>query len=96
MSIKKHISSFVLPGFVVIKFFLILSLPNDKILNRLKSKAFADDKINVTEKLKSVLGMLENIVGKEENDGYQHFLLYPQCFLKNFKVANSQDCVVKS
>ena len=23
----------------------------------------------------------ENIVGKEENAGYQHFLLFPQCFL---------------
>ena len=24
----------------------------------------------------------ENIVGKGENTGYQHFLLYPQCFQK--------------
>ena len=24
---------------------------------------------------------LENIVGKGENAGYQHFLLFPQCFL---------------
>ena len=24
----------------------------------------------------------ENIVGKGENAGYQHFLLYPQCFQK--------------
>ena len=24
---------------------------------------------------------LENIVGKGENAGYQHFLLVPQCFL---------------
>ena len=24
--------------------------------------------------------MLENIVGKEENAGYQHFLLFIQCF----------------
>ena len=23
----------------------------------------------------------KNIVGKEENAGYQHFLLFPQCFL---------------
>ena len=23
---------------------------------------------------------LENIVGKRENAGYQHFLLFPQCF----------------
>ena len=26
--------------------------------------------------------MVENIVGKGENAGYQHFLLCPQCFLK--------------
>ena len=25
----------------------------------------------------------ENIVGKEENAGNQHFLLFPQCFLPN-------------
>ena len=25
----------------------------------------------------------ENIVGKGENAGYQHFLLFPQCFLNN-------------
>ena len=29
-----------------------------------KLKAYADDKINVTEKLKFVLGSVENIVGK--------------------------------
>ena len=36
----------------------------NKILDWLKLKAFADDKINVTEKLKFVLGGVENIVGK--------------------------------
>ena len=25
---------------------------------------------------------VENTVGKGENAGYQHFLLFPQCFLK--------------
>ena len=25
---------------------------------------------------------VEKIVGKEENAGYQHFLLFPQCFQK--------------
>ena len=25
---------------------------------------------------------VENIVGKGENAGYQHFLLFPQCFKK--------------
>ena len=27
---------------------------------------------------------VENIVGKGENAGYQHFLLFPQCFHKAF------------
>ena len=58
------------------------SLPNDKIVDWSKLKAFADDKRKVTEKLKFVLGMVENIVGKRENAGYQHFLLFLQCFHK--------------
>ena len=38
----------------------------------------------------------ENIVGKEENASYQHFLLFPQCFQKLcFEVVKSWDCVVK-
>ena len=45
-----------------------------------KLKAFADDKINVTEKQKFFSGWLENIVGKGENAGHQHFLHFPQCF----------------
>ena len=59
-------------------------LPHDKILDWSKLKAFADDKISVNEKLKFGFGKVENIVGKEENDGFQHFLLFPQCFLKVF------------
>ena len=47
-----------------------------------KLKAFADDKINVTQTLKFVLGRKEKIVGKGENAAYQHFLLFPQCFQK--------------
>ena len=36
-----------------------------------KLKAFADEKINVTQELKFVSGRKENIVGKGENAGYQ-------------------------
>ena len=45
-------------------------------------KAFADDKINVNQRMKFDMGRVENIVGKGENAGYQHFLLFPQCFPK--------------
>ena len=57
-------------------------LPNDKILDLSKLKAFADNKINVTQKGKFALGWLENIVGKGENACHQHFLFFQQCFLK--------------
>ena len=56
------------------------SLQNDKFLDWFSLKTFADDKINLAEKIKFVLGRVENIVGKGENAGYQHFLLFPQCF----------------
>ena len=41
-----------------------------------KLKAFADDKINVAQMMIPVLDSVENIVGKGENAGYQHFLLF--------------------
>ena len=53
-----------------------------KILDKSKLKAFAEEKINLNEKLKLVLGRVENIVGKGENAVYQYFLLFQQCFQK--------------
>ena len=60
------------------------SLPNDKSLDKSSLKAFADNKINVNEKLKFVFGRVENIVGKGENAGNQHFIVFLQCFQKSF------------
>ena len=54
-------------------------LPN-KILRHSNFIPFADNKTIAAGKLKSVLERVENIVGKGENAGYQHFLLFPQCF----------------
>ena len=54
-----------------------LILPSDKFLDLSKLKALADNKINVTENFKLVLG-------KGENVGYQHFLLFPKCFQNAF------------
>ena len=56
------------------------SLPNDKILDQSKFKEHAYVKINVTKKVKLVFGIVENILGKGENAGNQHFLLFPKCF----------------
>ena len=64
------------------------SIPNDKILDLSKLKAFAEEKINVTKEMKFVLGRKENIAGKGKNAGYQHFLFFPQCF----KILLSQGC----
>ena len=59
---------------------LCLTLTNDKILDWPKSKAFAEEKINVTEELTFVSEKEENIVGKGES--YPHFLLMLQRFPK--------------
>ena len=45
-------------------------------------KAFADDKINVVEKLRFFWKSLKTLWEKGKNAGHQHFVLFPQCFLK--------------
>ena len=80
---------------VVIVLETVNSLPNGKILHWSKH---ADDKFKVAKIMIFVLDRVENIVGKGENAGYQHFLLFPQCFQKAsfLGVVKSRDCVVKS
>ena len=68
------------------------SLPNNKILNKSKFKAFADEKKIVTQKLKFVSERIENIVGNGENAGHQYFLLFQQIFCS--RGVKSRDCVV--
>ena len=81
--------------FVVLE--MVNSLLNDKISDLYKLKAFADGKIHVTQRLKFVLGRVENIVGKGENAGNQHFLLFTQCFLQGIFLVfiESRDSAVK-
>ena len=67
---------------------------DSKILGLPKFKAFADNKSNVTQNIKVVFHRLENIVGKEENAGYQHFLLFPQCFQNAFSSSASKVVIV--
>ena len=62
----------------------INSLPKDKILDWSKLKAFADDKIKVLKMMIFVFDRVAKIVGKGENAGDQHFLLFPQCFQRTF------------
>ena len=58
------------------------SLPNDKIIDMTKLKALADDKLNIAKMMISLVYKVENTMGKGENAGYQHFLLFPCCFPK--------------
>ena len=56
----------IYPTFKVKHQFHLLTLPNDKIVHWSELKAFADNKTNVAEILKFVLGRVENIVGKQK------------------------------
>ena len=56
------------------------SLPNDKNLDWSNFRAFADDKINVNEKLKSGLKRVENFVGKGEKWWLPAFSPFPTMF----------------
>ena len=43
-----------------------------------------------------LFGLVENIVGKGENAGNQHFLHFQQCFQKvSISVDEIRDCVIK-
>ena len=63
---------------------LLNLFPDNKSLDWSRLKAFADNKLTVTQDIKVISHKIENIVGKEENAGYQHFLLFPQYFQKFF------------
>ena len=73
----------------------VSALPNDKILHWSKLKAFADNSLQVM--MIYVLDAVKKIVGKGENAGCQHCVLFPTMFSKAFlsKVVQSQDCVGK-
>ena len=70
----------------------------DKILDQIRFRALADDKINEARKLEFALGKVGNIFGEGENAGYQHFLLFQKCFLKSAfsGVIKSWHCAIKS
>ena len=69
-----------------------------KILNRTKLKAFADDKINVTEKLKLVLVRVEKHCRKWRKCWLPAIFPFLTSFSKGFfsRVVKSRDYLVKS
>ena len=57
-------------------------LPNEKKNGLAKIEKNCRRQNKCAYKMKFDLGRVENIVGKGENAGNQHFLLFPQCFTK--------------
>ena len=60
----------------------INSLPNSRSFAWSRLKGFADNISNMAQMIVLKFERVENIVGKGENAGYWHFLLFPQCFQK--------------
>ena len=67
---------------VRVRFTSLLFFTKRHIWDWSKSKGFAEDHKNVTKKLEFVMWMVEKLMGKVEKSGYQHFLLFWQCFKK--------------
>ena len=61
---------------------------NEKFLYVTKLKAFADDKLKVSIMTIFLFDRAENTVEKGENAGYQHFLLFLQCFPKHSSLGS--------
>ena len=51
-----------------------------KVWNRPKLKALADDNLLITQKITFDFDRLNNHCANGENDGFQHFLFFKQCF----------------
>ena len=76
MSIDVPFQKFAKLGQRSISHLMFNSIQNNEILDWSKFKAFADDKINATKKLKFILQRQKILWGKGENAGYL------QCFQK--------------
>ena len=59
-----------------------LFLTNRQNFENDQIQSTADDILHVGKMMISFLDREENTVEKGENAGYQHFLLFPQCFPK--------------
>ena len=55
-------------------------LPNNKILDTFELKSVADDKSDTSQMIRSACDWSEDITGKGENAGYQHFLFSQNVF----------------
>ena len=69
-------------------------LQDDNILALFKFKAFADDNFYVAQVVQISLTGKKTYWEKKENAGYQHFLLFPECFQKVFPSWKSKVVIV--
>ena len=69
-------------GLLKVGIFMVKSSPSSKKLDWSKFKAFVGDKFKVAKMMISLVDSIENIVGKGEKAGYQHFLLFPHDVFK--------------
>ena len=94
-----NINILFLKGKVKLKIiYYINTLPNDKNVDFSKVKAFANNKSNVTQKLKFALGKGRKYCGKRRKCWIPAFSPFPTIFSKGFflRVVKSWDCVIKN
>ena len=63
---------------------ILIPVPDKKNVAFPKLKAFVDDNFSVAQMVQFFFDSVENFVGKGENAGNQHFLLFQQCFHRAF------------
>ena len=70
--------------------------PKRQILDSSKLEDFADDNFKFEENGRKLSRWVENTVGKGEIACYEQFLLFPQCFLKdfNYRHLKTRACLV--
>ena len=71
--------------------------PKRRVLDTSKLKEFADDNFKFDENGRKLFKRVENTVEKGEIARYEQFLLFPQCFQKNFcsRHLNTRACLGK-
>ena len=77
--------------------FFLEHFTKHQFLDWSKLKELEDDKILITEKIKFLLGRVENILGKGDKCWSPAFSPFPIMFSKGLclRVVKRQDCVVK-
>ena len=76
------------------RFFFVLLYMDKKTIKASHVHFCRVSNFSVAQMVQFSFERVENIVGKGENAGYQHFLLFPQCFQKVFANGASKAIIV--